>query len=68
MFYRSNDLLQCILSCVAASADITPDIGVVLKVGKILGRVVRRFPEGFAIEFLTIQDLRTIEGLFKART
>ena len=51
-------------SGVAASADVIPELGVVLKVGKILGRVVRRLPEGFAVKFLTIQDLRTIEGLF----
>jgi len=36
----------------------------VLIVGKIVGRVERQIPEGFAVEFLMIQDFRTIAELF----
>ena len=52
------------VSGVAVSADTNPELGVILKVGKIIGRVVRQFPEGFAVMFLKIQDSRTIEALF----
>jgi len=46
------------------SADITLEHGAVLIVGKIVGQVERQIPEGFAIEFLMIQDLRTVAELF----
>jgi hypothetical protein len=52
------------ISSAAVSADITPELGAVLIVGKIVGRVARQIPEGFAIEFLMIQDLRTVAELF----
>lgn len=52
------------VSGVSVSADANPELGVVLKVGKIIGRVVRQFPEGFAVMFLNIQDSRKIEALF----
>jgi len=52
------------ISGAAVSADITPEHGAVLIVGKIVGRVARQIPEGFAIEFLMIQDLRTVAELF----
>jgi len=39
-------------SGVAVSADLYPKLGTPLAVGKMVGRVVRRFAEGFAIEFL----------------
>jgi hypothetical protein len=35
----------------AVSADLYPDPGTPLAVGKMVGRVVRRFAEGFAVEF-----------------
>ena len=52
------------ISSAAVSADITPELGAVLIVGKIVGRVARQIPEGFAIEFLMIQDFRTVAELF----
>jgi hypothetical protein len=48
----------------AVSADIIPELGAVLIVGKIVGRVERQIPEGFVIEFLMVQDFRTIADLF----
>jgi hypothetical protein len=36
----------------------------VLIVGKIVGRVERLIPEGFAIEFLIMQDFRKVAELF----
>jgi hypothetical protein len=46
---------------VAVSADLYPEIGTPLAVGKMIGRVVRRFAEGFAIEFLGQEDLTDVE-------
>jgi len=46
---------------VAVSADLYPDIGTPLAVGKMIGRVVRRFAEGFAVEFLGKEELPDVE-------
>jgi hypothetical protein len=46
---------------VAVSADLYPDIGTPLAVGKMIGRVVRRFAEGFAVEFLGQEELPDVE-------
>jgi hypothetical protein len=46
---------------VAVSADLYPDIGTPLAVGKMIGRVVRRFAEGFAVEFLSQEELPDVE-------
>jgi hypothetical protein len=45
----------------AVSADLYPEIGTPLAVGKMVGRVVRRFAEGFAIEFADKASLADIE-------
>jgi len=52
------------ISGAAVSADIIPELGAVLIVGKIVGRVERQIPEGFAIEYLIIQDFQTVAELF----
>jgi hypothetical protein len=46
---------------VAVSADLYPDIGTPLAVGKMIGRVVRRFAEGFAVEFLAQESMADVE-------
>jgi hypothetical protein len=48
-------------SGVAVSADLYPETGTPLAVGKMVGRVVRRFAEGFAIEFAEKASLADIE-------
>lgn len=53
------------ISGTSVSADINPKFGAILKVGSIIGRVVRQFPEGFAVVFLDLQNFRTIGELFK---
>jgi len=58
-------ILDYSVSGAAVSADIIPELGTMLIVGKIIGQVVRRLPEAFAIEFLIIQDLRSVDELFK---
>jgi hypothetical protein len=52
------------ISDAAVSADVILELGAILIVGKIVGRVARLFPEGFAIEFLITQDLQTLKELF----
>lgn len=49
------------ISGVAVSADIDPEIGNVLAVGAVVGRVARRFRGGFAVEFVSMQDLEIVE-------
>jgi hypothetical protein len=46
----------------AVSAEICPKLGDVLAIGKVIGRVVRIFPEGFAIRFITLQDTTGLES------
>ena len=48
---------------VAVSAEIMPDIGLPLAVGRVLGRVVRHLPNGFAVQFVRKQDLGSLEQL-----
>jgi hypothetical protein len=49
---RSCFVIDMSVSGVAVSADIQPDVGTPLAVGACVGRVVRIFPEGFAIQFV----------------
>jgi len=48
---------------VAVSANFDPQIGQPLAVGKVVGRVIRRFAEGFAVQFLKQQDAAALESL-----
>lgn len=50
------------VSGVAVSADIRPQLGDVLAVGKVIGRVVRLFPEGFALRFIELQNPDLLES------
>jgi len=45
----------------AVSADLYPALGTPLAVGKMVGRVVRRFAEGFAVEFTEKTSLAEVE-------
>jgi hypothetical protein len=46
---------------VAVSSELSPNLGDVLAVGKIVGRVVRIFPQGFAVRFIELQDPELLE-------
>jgi hypothetical protein len=52
------------MSGAAVSAHVSPEIGAILIVGKILGQVIRQFPEGFVFEFHTLRNPRNIDELF----
>ena len=51
------------ISGVAVSADIMPELKMPLAVGKVVGRVVRHMPGGFAVEFVEKQDMRALERM-----
>jgi hypothetical protein len=46
---------------VAISADIQPELGTPLAVGRVVGRVVRYLDVGFAVHFLERQDTEVVE-------
>lgn len=50
------------VSGIAVSADIMPEIGTPVAVGKVVGRVVRHFPEGFAVQFSQLQEPEVLEA------
>lgn len=47
----------------AVSAGVVPDLGTPLAVGKLVGRVVRHFNGGFAVEFVGGQEVKSLERL-----
>jgi hypothetical protein len=51
------------VSGAAVSADVVPQIGTVLAVGKVVGRVARYLPGGFAVEFIETQNRHEVESL-----
>ena len=58
---RSCFVIDMSASGVAVSADVTPEIGMPLAVGACIGRVVRIFPEGFAVKFVESQNRDELE-------
>jgi hypothetical protein len=55
------------ISGAAVSAEVTPPIGTPLAVGRIVGKVVRHFSEGFAIKFVEQQSAGALEPLLIKR-
>jgi hypothetical protein len=55
-------------SGVAVSADIDVEIGTRLAVGRTVGQVVRRFEEGFAVQFDQLQDPALLDYVIKPTT
>ena len=51
------------VSGAAVSAKIVPEIGTVVAVGSVVGRVVRYFAGGFAIRFAAVQNRQEVEAL-----
>jgi hypothetical protein len=46
----------------AVSADVVPDLGAPLAVGKAIGFVVRHFAGGFAVRFIDVLDPDNLEA------
>jgi hypothetical protein len=66
LFFGDDSRLDCFVidistSGVAVSAEITPQIGTPLAVGSLVGRVVRHFDTGFAVEFVQLQKIDDLE-------
>jgi hypothetical protein len=55
-------VLNLSVSGVAISADTVPAVGTVLAVGTIVGRVVRYFEGGFAVQFVECQSRCDVEA------
>ncbi len=47
----------------AVSANVAVEAGTPLALGKVVGRVVRHLPSGFAIKFINAVDINTLEDL-----
>jgi hypothetical protein len=56
------------VSGAAVSADIIPEMGMPLAVGTVVGRVVRQFAGGFAIQFIEPLPLDSLEERVLNRT
>ena len=52
-------------SGIAVSADFEPEIGTRLAVGRLVGHVVRRFDEGFAVQFDRVQEMDYLEQMIR---
>lgn len=66
--YPDGTMLECFVidisaSGVAVSADVVPEIGSILAIGHVTGKVVRRFAEGFAVQFKRLQRNDVVEKL-----
>jgi PilZ domain len=58
---RSCFVIDVSPSGAAISADVEPEIGTRLAVGRAVGHVVRRFNEGFAIQFDRVHEMDYLE-------
>ncbi|QCK87030.1 PilZ domain-containing protein [Phreatobacter aquaticus] len=66
--FADGGVLSCLIMDMSAtgaaiSADIVPEIGTLLIVGRLRARVCRHFPEGFAVEFLDTIEPASLERL-----
>lgn len=60
-------ILDLSVSGAAVTAPSIPAVGTFLAMGKVIGRVVRHFVGGFAVQFIELQDARAVEGLVSRR-
>jgi hypothetical protein len=68
LIFSDGSTLRCFVvdmssSGAAVSADVTPHAGTPLALGKVVGRVVRHLPNGFAIRFVSAVDVKVLEDL-----
>lgn len=60
-------VLDLSVSGAAISADTVPEIGTVLAIGSFVGRIVRHFDSGFAVQFVERQNRDTVEAMLILR-
>jgi hypothetical protein len=58
----SCEVIDYSLGGAAVYADVSPQIGSVVKVGKVFSRVVRLFGGGFAVAFMAVQNPHSVEA------
>lgn len=68
LIFGDGTSLNCLIidvspSGIAVSADVEPEVGTRLAVGRCVGTVIRRFPEGFAVQFDFLQHIETLEHM-----
>jgi hypothetical protein len=57
------DIIDMSLGGAAVSAELQPEVGTALAVGACVGRVVRVFPNGFAVQFIEKQKEQDLARL-----
>lgn len=67
----NGEVLPCLVidisaSGAAVSADVDPQLGEPLAIGRVVGRVVRKLEVGFAIQFVAEQEPEVIEEMLRA--
>ena len=67
----TGGVLPCLVidisaSGAAVSADIDPQLGEPLAIGRLVGRVVRKLEVGFAVQFMTEQEPDVVEEMLRA--
>jgi hypothetical protein len=70
LIFADGTTLSCFVidvspSGVAVSADVDPEIGTRLSVGRAVGQVVRRFNEGFAVQFDRVHQPDYLEQMIQ---
>jgi hypothetical protein len=68
LIFGDGTMVNCLIidispSGVAVSADVEPEIGTRLAVGRCVGYVVRQFTEGFAVQFDQLQSFEHLERI-----
>jgi hypothetical protein len=68
LIFGDGSTLRCFVvdmssSGAAISANVTLEAGTPLALGKVVGRVVRHLPNGFAIRFVSTVDVKVLEDL-----
>jgi hypothetical protein len=67
----NGDVLPCLVidisaSGAAGSADLDPQLGEPLAIGRVVGRVVRKLEVGFAVQFVAEQEPEVVEEMLRA--
>lgn len=73
LVFADGTTVECIVKDVSASgvavySDNIPELGTPVAVGKVVGRVVRQFSDGFAVQFVEAQDPQAVEAMIARLT
>jgi hypothetical protein len=70
MLFADGTIMNCLIldvsvSGAAISAETIPEIGTVLAIGTIVGRVIRHFKGGFGVRFIERQSDDRLEAVMR---